>query len=356
MTLLKLNPTLKEQAQSNYGAVMEGFSFGSTKISFTGSSQAVSQAREWFSSLLKQYTVASLPCHRVLVSSALERISTELLSVVLCVKCDDGTICYAQYMTVKTLQVILLVCGSEPFVQRAVEILNHPEERVVTFATMEALHKLKSQPSYDFNSLSEQHKVYIQESTGPVVTIQSYSKDRITTMESILNQAKLNVERCSVVFQGSKAKIAHLTEAFAQHPDQAMIFFDAIYQATSVETLCLGNEVRLTGSLDQIKAAEKMINNSDFLKGFKCETFEFECHPNFKGQTEKYLKTDFDQRQLDVSVKCSYQKTDKLSRQTSKGDLTKSKSAIFYVEIESENDVHFAIASGIMKVKHYEFL
>jgi len=350
MALLQLNPTLKEQVQTNYGALMEGFSFGSTKINFTGSSHAVSQAREWFKSLLKQYTIASLRCHRALIPSALDRLSTELLSVVLCVKCDDGTICYAQYMTIRTVQVILLVCGSEPFVQRAVEILNHPEERMITFSSMETLQQLKSQPTCDFSSLAQQHKVYIQESTDPVVTIQSYSKDCIVTVENILNHAKLSLEKCSVVLQGSKAKIAHLTASFARHPEQAKIFFDAIYQATSVETLCSNNEVRLTGSMDRIREAEKMINNSDFLRGFRCETFEFECHPNFKSQTEKYLKNDFDQRHLNVSVRCYYQKADKLSRQTSKGDLTKSKSAIFYVEIESENAADFTTASGIVRV------
>jgi len=350
MTLLKLDPTLKEKAQKSFGALMEGFSCNSTKITFTGSSHAVSRAREWFNTLLKQYTVASLACKRGLISSALEHLSAEILSIVLYVKCDDGTICYAECMDIKTVQVALLVCGREPFVQRAVEILNHPEERIITFDTMAALHKLKSQPSYDFRSLSEQHKVDIQESTGPVVTIQSYSKDCTARVESILNQAKLSLEKCSVVLQGSKAKITYLTSAFAQHPEQAKIFFDAIHQATSVKIMCLDNKVNLTGSLDKIKAAEKMINDSDFLKGFKCKTFQFECHQNFEGQMEKYIKSNFNQHQFDVSVSFYYQNPDTLSRQASEGDLTKSKSAIFYVEIESENDAHFTTACEIVKV------
>ena len=352
MALLKLNPTLKEQAQTNYGVLMEGFSFGSTKISFTGSSYAVSQAREWFNSLLKQYTVASLSCHRALIPSAFDRLSAESLSVALCVKCDNETICYAQNMTITTVQVVLLVCGSEPFVQQSVEILNHPEKRMITFSSMEALQQLKSRPTCDLSSLSDQHKVYIQESTGPVVTIQSYSKDRIVTVENILNHAKLSFEKCSVVLQGSKAKIANLITSFARHPEQTRIFFDTIYQATSVEASCSNNEVRLTGPMSNMREAGKMINNSDFLRGFKCETFEFECHPDFKDHTEKYLKSDFDKHQLDVSIRCYFQKTDdKLSRQSSKGDLTKSINTVFYVEIESENDIHFTTASKIVKVR-----
>jgi len=354
MALLKLEPTLREQAQTNYGALMEGFSFGSTNISFTGGSHAVSQARKWFNSLLKQYTVACLPCHKNLVPSALERLYTESLTVVLCVKCDDGTICYAQHLNMKTVQVNLLVCGRESFVERAVQILCYLEERIITFATMEAMHKLKSQPSYDFSYLSEQHKVHIQESAGPVVMIQSYSKDCIATVENILNQAKLNFERCSVVLQGTKAKIAHLTTAFAQNSDQTKIFFDSIYQSTSVEISYSDNEVRLTGSLQEIKVAEKMINNSDYFKDFTCETFEFECHPIFMELTENYLKEKFDQYQLDVSVWCyDNQPTQKPSRKTSEDDQMTPSTTIFYVEITSENDVHFATACEIVKVCCY---
>ena len=354
MALLQLDPTLKEQAQNNFGVQMEGFSYGSTKISFIGSSQAVSQAREWFNSLLKQYTVACLPCHRNLVPSALERLSTESFSIVLCVKCDDGTICYAQHLNMKTVQVNLLVCGTEPFVERAVQILCYLEERVITFTTMEALHKLKSQPSYHFSSLSEQHKVHIQESTGPVVIIQSYSKDCIATVESILNQAKLSFERCSVVLQGSKAKITHLTAALAQHPDQIKIFFDAIYQATSVEILFLDNEIRLTGSLEEIKKAEKMIDNSNYLKDLTCEAFEFECHPSFMGLTENYLKEKFNQNQLDVSVYCyENQLNKKAPRNASKDNLMKPLTTIFCVEIGSKKDLHFATACEIVKVCCY---
>jgi len=347
MALLKLDPTLKEQAQNNFGVQMEGFSYGSTKISFIGGSQAVLQAREWLNSLLKQYTVTCLPCHRNLVPSALERLSTESFSTALCVKCDDGTICYAQHLNMNTVQVNLLVCGREPFVERAVQILCYLEERVITFTTMEALHKLKSQPSYHFSSLSERHKVHIQESIGPVVTIQSYSKDCIATVESILNQAKLSFERCSVVLQGSKAKITHLTAALARHPEQMKIFFDDIYQATSAEVLYLDNEIRLSGSLEEIKKAEKMINNSDYLKDLACEVFEFECHPSFMGLTENYLKKKFDQNLLDVSVYC-YE--NQLTKNASKDNLMKPLTTIFYVEIGSENDLHFATACEIVKV------
>ena len=353
MALLKLEPMLKEQLHQDFGAAMEGFFLGSTKINFYGSSQSVHKAREWFNSLLGQYKVLSYQCQAALIPSGIDRFSADLLSVALCVKCNDGTICYAaQYTASQAIQVLLLVCGREPAVQRALDILAHPEESIVVFASMEVLQNVKSQSVYDFNQLSQQHRVYIHESATLTVAIRGYVKDRITMVERILNQAKANLEKCTSILSGSKVKISCLTKALAQRPDQARVFFMTIFQATSVEVICTDQTVRLTGPADKIKLAEKMIEDSEFLKGYCNQSFEFESHPNFMAQTKKYLIQKFNQQQLNVMVNCTTNKTKKKGHKASEGDLNQSKDT-FNVCIESEDIQHFGLACLIVKVRTY---
>ena len=353
MALLKLEPMLKEQLHQNFGAIMEGFSLGSTKINFSGNGQSVHKAREWFNSVLGQYKVLDYQCQAALTPSVIDRFTADSLSVALCVKCTNGTICYAaQYTGSQAMQVLLLVCGREPAVQRALDILTHPEESVVVFTSMEVLQNVKSQPMYDFNQLSQQHRVYIHESPTPTVAIRGYIKDHVTVVERILNQAKVNLEKCTSTLSGSKMKLSCLTKALAQRPDQAQVFFMTVFQATSVEIICTGQTVRLTGPTDKIKMAEKMIENSEFLKGYYNQSFEFESHQNFMTQTKKYLIQKFKQQQLSVMVNCTTNKAKKKGRKASEGDLNQSKDT-FNVCIESEDIHHFGLACQIVKVRMY---
>lgn len=351
MALLKLEPMLKEQAHQYHEALMEGFYPGSTRIQFSGSGQSVHKAREWFNGLLGQYKVMKYQCQAALIPSAVDRFTADLLSVVLCVKCNDGTICYAaQYMATQGMQVLLLVCGKEPSVQRALNILAHPEESIVVFASMEVLQTLKSQSAYNFSQLSQQHKVHIYESTGvPTIAIRGYVKDCIAVVEKILNQGKANLEKCAITLSGSKMKLCCLTKAFTQRPDQAHIFFSTVFQLTSVEIICTDQTVKLTGPVDKIKEAEKMIDDSEFLKGYYNQSYEFESHPNFMAQTKKYLNNKFNQQQLNVLINCTMNKVKKRSRRSSEGDLNQPKDN-FTVWIESENAQHFTIACQIVEV------
>ena len=353
MALLKLEPMLKEQLHQNFGAIMEGFFLGSTKINFSGSGQSVYKAREWFNSLLGQFKVLDYQCQAALIPSVIDRFTADSLSVALCVKCTNGTICYAaQYTGSQAIQVLLLVCGREPAVQRALDILTHPEESTVVFSSMEVLHKVKSLAMYDFNQLSQQHRVYIQESLTPTVAIRGYIKLNVTRVEGILNQAKISLEKCTSTLSGSKVKLSYLTKALAQRPDQAKKFFMTIFQATSVEIICTGQTVRLTGPADKIKIAEKMIEDSEFLKGYFNQLFEFESHPNFMTQTKEYLTQKFNQQQLNVMVNCTTNKTKKKGRKASQGDVNQSKDT-FNVCIESEDIHHFGLACQIVKVRMY---
>ena len=341
---------LKEQLHQNFGAMMEGFFLGSTKINFSGSSQSVHKAREWFNSLIGQYKVLNYPCQAALIPSVIDRFTADSLSVALCVKCNNGTICYAaQYTASQAMQVLLLVCGREAATQRAIDILTHPEESIVVFASMEVLQNVKSQSMYDFNQLSQQHRVYIQESAATTVAIRGYVKDRITVVERILNQAKANLEKCTSTLSGSKVKMSCLTKALAQRPDQARVFFMTVFQATSVEIICTDQTVRLTGPSDNIKLAEKMIEDSEFLKGYCNQSFEFESHPNFMAQTKKYLTQKFNQQLLNVMVNCTTNKVKKRGRKASEGDLNQSKDT-FNVCIESEDTHDFALACQVVKV------
>lgn len=353
MALLKLEPMLKEQSRQNFGAIMEGFCLGSTKINFSGSSQSVHKAREWFSSLLGQYKVLDYQCQEALVPSILDRFTVDTLSVALCVKCNDGTICYAaQYTARQSFQVLLLICGKEPMAQRALDILAHPKERIVVFTSMEVLQNLKSQPMYNFSQLSQQHKVYIDESATPTIAIRGYMEDSITAVEKTLNQAKSILQTSTSTLSGSKMKMSCLTRALAQHPDGARAFLMAVFQKTSVEVICTDQTVRLTGPADKIKQAEKMIDDSDFLKGYCNQSFEFESHSSFMAQTKKYLSHKFNQQQLSVVVNCNMNKSKKKGRKPSEGDLNQPKD-IFTVWIESENPLHFNFACQIVKVCAY---
>ena len=347
MTLVELEPMLKEQSQQNFGVVMEGFSFGSTKISFTGSDQSVQKAREWFNNLLGQYKVLNYHCQAALIPSAVDRFMADSMSVVLCVQCNNGTICYAaQYMGSETMQVMLLVCGKEPMVQMALDILTRPEKTTVAFDSLEVLHKVKSQSVYNFGQLSQQHKVYICESATPTIVIRGYMKGHITIVENIFNQAKAMFEKSTITLSGSKMKISCFNKALAQHPVQAQIFFKTVHQSTSVEIMCTDQAVRLTGPKDKIKEAEKMIDSSEFLKSYRNQLFEFESHPNFMAQTKKYLTQKFDQRQLSVSVNCSMKKK---AKKPPKGDLSQPNDT-FNVWIESEDTQHFDLACQIIMV------
>ena len=72
------------------------------------------------------------------------------------------------------------------------------------------------------------------------------------------------------------------------------------------------------------------------------------------GLTENYLKEKFNQNQLDVSVYCyENQLNKKAPRNTSKDNLMKPLTTIFYVEIGSKKDLHFATACEIVKVCCY---
>lgn len=350
MALLQLEPTLREQSHQNFGAIMEGFHFGSTKINFMGNDHSVSKARQWFAGLLGQYKVLNCQCQAALIPSALDRFATDLLSVILCVKCNNETICYAaQYSASQTMEVLMLVCGREPMVQRAMDILTHPEESIVVFASMEVLQNLKSQSMYNFTQLSQQHRVYIHESSTPTVAIRGYMKDRIATVEGILNQAKVNLERRTITLSGSKMKMACLTKALAQQPEQARVFFMTVFQLTSVEIIRTDQAMRLTGPADKIKQAEKMIEESEFFKGYCNQSFEFESHANFMAQTKKYLSKKFNQVHLNVEVNCTMNKAKKKGRKPSQGDQNQSKDT-FSVCIESDDVQHFGHACQIVKV------
>lgn len=350
MALLQLEPMLMEQSHRNFGAVMEGFCLGSTKVNFSGSGQSVHKAREWFNDLLGQYKVLNYQCEAALIPSALDRFTADTLSVALCVKCTNGTICYAaQYTANQTMQVLLLVCGKEPEVQRASDILTHPDESLVVFASMEVLQNLKSQSVYNFSHLSQQHKVHIHESATPSVAIRGYMKNRIAVVENILKQAKASLEKSTITLSGSKVKMACLTKALTQLPDQARAFFMTVFQLTSVEIIVIDQTVRFTGPADKIKQAEKMIDDSEFLKGYCNQSFEFESHPNFMAQTKKYLNQKFTQRQLNVVINCTMNKAKKKGRKPSEGDLSQPKDT-FTVRIESENPHHFSLACQIVKV------
>ena len=351
MALLMLEPMLKEQSHQNFGATLEGFFLGSTKINFSGSNQSVQKAKEWFTSLLGQYKVLNLQCQAALIPSIIDRFMADSLAVALCVKCNNGTICYAAHYTAsQAIQVMLLTCGKNLEVQRATDILTHPEESVVVFASMEVLQNIKSQSMYDFNCLSQQHKVCIDESATPTVTIRGYIKDHITVVERILNQAKASHEKYSSTLSGSKLKLSCLTQALAQRPDQARIFFMTVFNMTSVEIICTGKTVRLTGPEDKIKHAEKMIEDSEFLKDYYNQSFEFESQPNFMAQTKKYLTKKFNLKQLNVTVNCNANKSKKKGRKASEGDLNQSKNT-FNVLVESEDAQHFSIACQIVKVR-----
>ena len=350
MALLMLEPMLKEQSHQNFGATMEGFFLGSTKINFYGSSQSVQKAREWFVSLLRQYKVLNHQCQAALVPSVIDRFTADSLTVALCVKCNNGTICYAAHYTAsQAVQVMLLACGKEPEVKRATNILLHPEECTIVFASMEVLQNVKSQSMYDFNQLSQQHKVYIDESATPTVTIRGYMKDCTTSVAKILNQAKASNEKCTSTLSGSKLKLSCLAKALAQQPDQARIFFVTVFNITSVEIICTDQTVRLTGPADKIKLAEKMIEDSDFLKGYHNESFEFESHSNFMAQTKKYLAKKFSLKQLNVAVNCTANKAKKKGRKASEGDLNQT----FIVWVESGDTQHFSLACQIVKVRTY---
>ena len=350
MALLQLEPTLREQSHQNFGAMMEGFSLGSTKINFTGNDHSVSKAKEWFIGLLGQYKVLNCQCQAALIPSALDRFTADLPSVVLCVKCSNGTICYAaQYATSQSMEVLLLVCGREPVVQKAMDILTHPDESIVVFASMEVLQNLKSQSMYNFTQLSQQHRVYIHESATPTVAIRGYMKDRIAMVENILNQAKVNLERRTITLSGSKMKMACLTKALTQQPDQARAFFMTVFRLTSVEIIRTDQTMRLTGPADKIKQAEKMIEDSEFLKGYRNQLFEFESHSNFMAQTKKYLSKKFSQMHLNVEVNCTMNKAKKKGRKPSQGDQNQSKDT-FSVCIESEDVQNFNLACQIVKV------
>ena len=341
---------LKEQLHQNFRAIMEGFSLGSTKINFSGISQSVHKAREWFNGLIGQYKVLNYPHQAALIPSVIDRFTADSLLVALCVKCNNGTICYAaQYTASQAIQVPLLVCGKEPAVQRAIDILTHPEESIVVFGSMEVLQNVKSQSMYDFNQLLQQHRVYIHESDAPTVAIRGYVKDHITVVEKILNQAKANLEKCTSTLSGSKMKMSCLTKALAQRPDQARVFFMTVFQATLVEIICTDQMVRLTGPAYKIKMAEKMIEDSEFLKGYYNQSFEFESHPDFMAQTKKYLIQKFNQQQLNVMVNCTTNKAKKRGHKASEGDLNQSKDT-FNVCIESEDIHHFGLACQIVKV------
>jgi len=220
---------------------------------------------------------------------------------------------------------------------------------------MEVLQRLKSQSAYNFDQLSQQHKVCICESTdGPVIHIKGYVKDHIGEVEKILNEGKANLEKCAITLSGSKMKLSHLTNAFTQHPDQARTFFATIFHLTSVEVICTDQTVKLTGPADKIKEAEKMINDSEFLKDYYNQSFDFESHQSFMTQTKKYLINKFKQQQLNVMIICTMNKTKKKSRKPSEGDLNQPKDT-FTVWIESENFQHFGIACQIVKVHMYRF-
>ena len=353
MALLNLEPTLKELSYQNLGATMEGFFLGSTKINFSGCSQSVQKAREWFISLLGHYKVLNHQCHAALIPSIIERFMADSLAVALCVKCNNGTICYAAHYTVsQAVQVMLLVCGKEPAVQRAIDILTHPEESIVVFASVEVLQNVKSQSTYDFNQLSQQHKVYIDESTTPTVTIRGYMKDRIAVVEGILNQAKASLEKYTSTLSGSKLKLLCLTQALAQRPDQARIFFMTVFNMTSVEITPSDQTVRLTGPEDKIKHAKKMIEDSEFLKGYHSQSFKFESHPNFMSQAKKYLTKKFNLKQLNESVNFIVNKVKKKGCKVSEEDPNQSKDT-FNVWIESGDAQHFSLACQIVKVRTY---
>ena len=347
MALLLLEPKLKVQSHQNFKATMEGFYLGSTKTNFSGSSQSVEKAREWFISLLGQYKVLNYQCQATLIPSIMDRFTADSLAVALCVKCNNGTICYAaQYTASQAVQVMLLACGKEPAVQRAMDILTHPEESTIVFGSMEVLQNVKSQSMYDFNQLSQQHKVYIHELITPTVTIRGYVKDCITEVEKILSQAKANHKKCTSILSGSKLKLSCLTKALAQQPDQARIFFITVFHNTSVRITHTGQTVRLTGPADKIKHAEKMIEDSEFLKGYCNQSFEFKNHPNFMAQIKEYLTKKFSLKQLNVTVSCT---ADEKGHKASEGDLNESMDT-FNVCIESEDTQHFSLACQIVKV------
>ena len=351
MALLKLEPTLKEQCHKNIGVLMEGFYHGSTKIQFSGSSESVHKAKEWFNGLLGQYKVMTHQCQAELIPSAIDRFTADLVPVTLCVKCKDRTICYAaQYATNQSIQVLLMVCGKEPAVQRALNILSHPEESAVVLASMEVLQKVKSQPMYNFSRLSQQHRVYIQELTTPTIVIRGYIKDRIAAVEKILNEAKTSLKKHVSTFSGSKVKLSCLTEALSQSPDQAQAFFITVFRLTSVQIIHINQTVKLSGPANKIKEAEKMIEDSEFLKGYHNQSFEFESHPNFMTHTKKYLSEKFSQQQLDVAVNCTMNKSKKRTRKLSGGDQDQPKDT-FNVWIESGNVQHFDLACQIVKVR-----
>ena len=350
MALLMLEPMLKEQPYQNFGATIEGLYLGSTKIKFSGSCQSMQKARERFISVLGQYKVLSHHCQAALILSIIDRFMADSLAVALCVKYSNGTVCYAAHYTAsQAVQVMLLVCGKEPTVKRARDILSHPEESIVVFGSMEILQNVKSQSMYDFNQLSQQHKVCIDESATPTVAIRGYVKDRITVVEKILNQAKVSHKKCTSILSGSKLKLSCLTKALAQQPDQARIFFITVFHNTSVRVIHTGQTVRLTGPADKIKHAEKMIEDSEFLKGYHNQSFEFESHPNFITQIKKYLTQKFNLKQLNVTLKCTVKKK---GLKASEGDPNQSKDTI-NVCIESEDVQHFSLACQIVKVCTY---
>ena len=292
-------------------------------------------------------------CQAALVPSVIDRFTADSLAVALCVKCNNGTICYAAHYTAsQSVQVMLLACGKESAVQRAMDILTHPEESTIVFASMEALQNVKSQSMYDFNQLLQQHKVYIDESATPTVTIRGYRKDHITEVGKILNQAKANYKMSTSTLSGSKLKLSCLTKALAQQPDQAQLFYKTVYNMTSVEIICTDQTVRLAGPADKIKLAEKMIEDIEFLKDYCNQSFKFEGHPTFIAQMKQYLTQKFDLKQLNVPVNCSKIKATKKGCKASEGDLNQSKGA-FNVWIESGDTQHFSLACQIIKVRTY---